>query len=64
MTPDELDAAIAEIVTQQLKPRSTQNSHIRKKWEKRRIWRLCIVGKSCKLGAYKQILMTASNTKN
>ena len=55
MTPDELDTAIAEIVTQQLKPRRTQNSHIRKEWEKRRIWRLCTVGKSCKLGAYKQI---------
>lgn len=54
MTPDELDAALAQLIASQLKPRSTQNSHRRKCWENLRIWRVCTLGKSCKLGAYKQ----------
>lgn len=55
ITPTEFDAMLAEVIIPQLKPHSKQNSHRRKEWENRRIWRLCTVGKSCKLGAYKQI---------
>lgn len=55
MTPEELDATIAQVITAQLKPRRKQNSYRRKAWENRRIWRLCTVGKSCKLGAYKSL---------
>ena len=55
MTPEELDAAIAQVIIPQLKPRRKQNSYSRKAWENRRIWRLCTVGKSCKLGAYKSL---------
>ena len=55
MTAEELDEAIAQVVTVQLKPHRKQNSCSRKAWENRRIWRLCTVGKSCKLGAYKSL---------
>lgn len=53
MTEEELDAAIAEIIIPQEKPRSTQNSHRRKQWENRRYWHLCTVGESCKIGVIK-----------
>ena len=53
MTVEELDAAIAEIIIPQEKPKSTGNSHKRKQWENRRNWRLCTIGKSCKLGYIK-----------
>ncbi|MBQ6006344.1 MAG: hypothetical protein IJT57_05060 [Selenomonadaceae bacterium] len=61
MTLDELDATIAEVIIPQLRPRSTQNSFRRKQWENQRIWRLCTAGKSCKLGAYKQIFNDGKN---
>ncbi len=53
MTVEELDAAIAETIIPQEKPRSTQNSHRRKQWENRRHWRICTVGQSCKIGGQK-----------
>ena len=53
MTPKELDAALAKIFITQTKPRSSQNSHRRKDWENRRLWKICTASKSCKLGAYK-----------
>ena len=53
MTAEELDAAIAEIIILQEKPKSTQNSHRRKQWENKKYWRFCTVGDSCKLGRFK-----------
>ncbi len=64
MTPDELNEAIAQVVTVQLKPRRKQNSYSRKDWENRRIWRLCTVGKSCKLGAYKSLFNDGKRHEN
>ena len=53
MTQDELDAAIAEVVIIQDKPKSTGNSHKRKQWENRRNWRRCTIRQTCKLGSLK-----------
>lgn len=53
MTKKELDLLIKEIIIPQEKPKSTGNSHKRKQWENRRNWRLCTIGKSCKLGYIK-----------
>ena len=53
MTQEELDATIAELIIMQEKPKSTGNSHKRKQWENRRNWRLCTVGKSCKMAYVK-----------
>lgn len=53
MTTEELDLAVAEIIIPQEKPKSTGNSHKRKQWENRRNWRICTIGKSCKLGYLK-----------
>ena len=53
MTVKELDAAIAEIIIPQEKPKSTGNSHKRKQWENRRNWRLCTIGRSCKMAYVK-----------
>lgn len=53
MTQDELDAAIAEVIIIQDKPKSTGNSHKRKQWENRRYWRLCTIGETCKFGSPK-----------
>lgn len=50
MTAEKLDAAIKEIVLLKEKSKSTGNSHSRKQWENRRNWRLCTIGKSCKIG--------------
>lgn len=53
MTQEELDVTIAELIIVQEKPKSTGNSHKRKQWENRRNWRLCTMGKTCKLGYVK-----------
>lgn len=53
MTQDELDAAIAEVIIIQDKPKSTGNSHKRKQWENRRNWRRCTIRQTCKLGSLK-----------
>ena len=53
MTQEELDATIAELIIVQEKPKSTGNSHRRKQWENRRNWRLCTLGKSCKMAYVK-----------
>ena len=53
MTQDELDAAIAEVIITQDKPKSTGNSHKRKQWENCRNWRRCTVSQTCKLGSLK-----------
>lgn len=53
MTREELDDLIAELIILKEKPKNTGNSHRRKQWENRRNWRLCTVGKSCKIGVIK-----------
>lgn len=53
MTKEELDELIKEIIIPQEKPKSTGNSHKRKQWENRRNWRLCTIGKSCKMAYVK-----------
>lgn len=53
VTQGELDEVIAELIIPQKKPKSTDNSHKRKQWEKQRYWRLCTIGESCKLGSLK-----------
>ena len=53
MTDEELNAAIAEIIIPQEKPKSTGNSHRRKQWENEKYWYLCTKRKSCKLGKVK-----------
>ena len=53
MTTEKLDALIKEIIIPQEKPPSTGNSHKRKQWENRRNWRLCTIGKSCKMAYVK-----------
>ena len=53
MTQEELDTTIAELIIMQEKPKSTGNSHKRKQWENRRNWRLCTIGKSCKMAYVK-----------
>lgn len=53
MTREELDAVIVKLIVAQYKPRSTGNSHHRKRWENQRYWRLCTVGESCKIGVIK-----------
>lgn len=53
MTQEELDAAIAEVIITQDKPKSTGNSYKRKQWENRRNWRRCTIRQTCKLGSLK-----------
>lgn len=53
MTLEELNAAMAEIIIPQEKPKSTGNSHRRKQWENKKYWHLCTKWKSCKLGKVK-----------
>ena len=53
MTLEELDAAIAEMIIPQEKPKSTGNSHRRKQWENKKYWHLCTKWKSCKVGKVK-----------
>ena len=53
MTPEELNVMIKELIIPQEKPKSTGNSHRRKQWENRRNWRLCTIGKSCKVAYVK-----------
>ena len=53
MTQEELNKMIDEIIISQEKPKSTGNSHKRKQWENRKYWRLCTIGKSCKIGKIK-----------
>ncbi len=53
MTTEELDELIKEIIIPQEKPKSTGNSHKSKQWENRRNWRLCTIGKSCKMAYVK-----------
>ena len=53
MTTEELDELIKAIIIPQEKPKSTGNSHNRKQWENRRNWRLCTIGKSCKMAYVK-----------
>ncbi len=50
MTQEELDAAIADLIVAQDKPKNTGNSHKRKQWENRRNWQLCTIGRTCKTG--------------
>ena len=54
MTEEELNAAIAEIIIPQEKPKSTGNSHRRKQWENKKYWHLCTKWKSCKVGKAKK----------
>ena len=53
MTNEELNLQIEKIILPQEKPKSTGNSHRRKQWENRRNWRLCTIGKSCKVAYVK-----------
>lgn len=53
MTTEELNLLIKEIILPQEKPKSTGNSHKLKQWENRRNWRLCTIGKSCKMAYVK-----------
>ena len=53
MTQEELNKMIDEIIIPQEKTKSTGNSHKRKQWENRKYWRLCTIGKSCKIGKIK-----------
>ena len=53
MTQENLDGLITELIVLEEKPKSTGNSHKRKRWEKQKYWHLCTIGKSCKLGSLK-----------
>ena len=64
MTQEELDATIAELIVPQEKPKSTGNSHKRKQWENRRNWRLCTIGKSCKMAYVKICPMAKIKSPN